>query len=69
MSIPRARVLAWQAGGEGADDFVLVDSRSRDAFAKIHIAGAVNVPLAEAAALVDKLPKGRELVVYCWNHT
>lgn len=66
MAVSRARVEAWQ---QGEGDLVLVDSRPRDAFAKIHIMGAVNLPLAEADALAHLLPKERELVVYCWNHT
>jgi rhodanese-related sulfurtransferase len=53
----------------GAPDFVLVDTRSRDAFAQGHIRGAVNVPVAELAQLAQKLPKEKELVTYCWNHT
>jgi rhodanese-related sulfurtransferase len=29
----------------------------------------VNVPVAELAELAPKLPKDKELVTYCWNHT
>jgi rhodanese-related sulfurtransferase len=52
-----------------APDFVLVDTRPREAFAKGHIQGAVSVPLAELRQLAPKLPRDKELVTYCWNHT
>ena len=63
----KAAVVDWQKG-KYQGDFVLVDTRPRDGFAKLHIEGAINVPLGELDALIDKLPKDRELVVYCWNH-
>ena len=53
----------------GAPDFVLVDTRTRDAYAQGHIPGAVNVPLADVAKLAAKLPREKQLVTYCWNHT
>ena len=49
-------------------DFLLVDVRGRDAFAKAHVPGAVCVPLAELAALSARLPRDRELVTFCWSH-
>lgn len=65
----KAGVVAWQKGDPAAGDFILVDGRPRDGFAKSHIQGAVNVPLGELEALVDQLPKDRQLVVYCWSHS
>ena len=53
----------------GAPDFVLVDTRQRDAYAQGHIPGALCVPVTELAQLAGKLPRDRELVTYCWNHT
>lgn len=64
----KAAVVEWQKG-KYAGDFVLVDTRPRDGFAKLHIEGAINVPLAELDELIAKLPKDRELVLYCWNHS
>jgi rhodanese-related sulfurtransferase len=49
-------------------DFVLVDVRGRDAFAKAHVPGAVCVPPAELVALAAELPRDRELVTFCWSH-
>ena len=63
-----AGVVAWQKGDPAAGDFILVDSRPRDGFARSHIQGAVSLPLGELDALGGQLPKDRELVVYCWNH-
>jgi rhodanese-related sulfurtransferase len=53
----------------GAGDFLLLDVRQRDAFAQGHIAGALSVPLAEIPKLAATLPREKELVTYCWNHT
>ncbi len=60
--------VAKLAKGEGGD-FVLVDTRPREAFAKAHIRGSVNVPLAEVPSRAGELPRDRELVTYCWNRT
>ena len=62
-------VVKWVNREQGAPDFVLVDTRPREAYAQGHIKGAVNVPLAELATLAPKLPREKELVTYCWNHT
>ena len=62
-------VLAKVKKEPGAGDFLLLDVRTRDAFAQGHIAGALSVPLADIPKLAPKLPKDNELVTYCWNHT
>lgn len=49
-------------------DFVLLDTRGRDAFAGGHIPGAWCAPFEELGSLVPQLPKDRELVTYCWGH-
>ena len=51
----------------GEDDFVVVDVRSRDAYAAGHVPGAVSLPYAEIdAAALDALGD-RLIVVYCWG--
>ena len=54
---------------EKSGDFVVLDTRTREAFEQGHIPGAWCVPLAEISALASKLPKDQEMVTYCWNHT
>lgn len=54
---------------DGKGDFVLLDTRPREAFAKGHIRGAWSAPLAELASLTAELPRDRELVTYCWKAT
>lgn len=54
---------------DGKGDFVLLDTRPRDAFAKGHIRGAWSAPLAELGSLSGDLPRDRELVTYCWKDT
>ncbi len=62
-------VIKKVKGEAGAGEFLLLDVRSRDAFAKAHIRGAFSAPLEELDALMAQLPKDRELVTYCWNDT
>lgn len=49
-------------------NFVLVDTRGRDAFASGHIRGAVCIPETEIDQLVSQLPRDKEIVTYCWSH-
>ena len=53
---------------EGAFDFVLLDTRARDAFAFGHISGAWCAPLEELDAIMPHLPRDNEIVTYCWGH-
>jgi rhodanese-related sulfurtransferase len=62
-----ADVQHWVNKDAGAPEFVLVDTRARDAFAKAHIPGAVNVPGPEVAQLAGQLPRDKEIVTYCWS--
>lgn len=50
-------------------DFLLIDSRSREEYAKGHIPGALSLPLKELDRLVGRLPRDKELVVYCGSMT
>jgi len=61
-------VMHWAKREPGGPDIVLLDARARDAFAKAHIAGALNLPVNEIAQLASQLPRDRELVTYCWSH-
>jgi rhodanese-related sulfurtransferase len=65
----KADVEHWAKGEAAGGDFVLLDVRTRDAFAKAHIKGAVSAPLAELSDLISQLPREKELVAYCWNFT
>jgi rhodanese-related sulfurtransferase len=58
----------WVKGEPQGGDFLLLDVRSRDAFARAHIQGAVSVPLPEIGDLAAQLPRDKELVAYCWSH-
>jgi rhodanese-related sulfurtransferase len=49
-------------------DFLLVDVRGRDAFAKAHVPGALCAPLSELQRLSAQLPHDREVVTFCWSH-
>ena len=56
-------------GEPGPGEFLLLDVRPREGFAKAHIPGAFSAPLGELGALTAQLPKDRELVTYCWSGT
>ena len=62
-------VQHWAKGEAAGGDFVLLDVRTRDAFAKAHVKGALSVPLAELGDLMPQLPREKELVAYCWSAT
>ena len=60
-----ADVASALAAGER--DFVLLDSRGSDAYARGHLPGAVSLPHAEIdEAAVEALPEGL-VVTYCWG--
>lgn len=43
----------------------VVDVRDATAYKTEHIKGALHIPMSEAAANEDKLPKGKKIIVYC----
>jgi rhodanese-related sulfurtransferase len=49
-------------------DWLLIDVRARDAFAKAHVPGALCVPFEQLAELATRLPRHRQLVTFCWSH-
>ncbi len=53
---------------EAAYDFVLLDTRGREAFAAGHIPGAWAVAAADLEKALPLLPRDKELVTYCWGH-
>ena len=53
---------------KGTVDFVLLDTRQREAFGKGHIPTAWCVPWEELEQAIPHLPRDRELVTYCWSH-
>ena len=44
---------------------IVVDVRDATAYKTEHIKGALHIPISEAAASEDKLPKGKKIIVYC----
>lgn len=48
--------------------FVLVDSRSREAWDQGHVPGAIHLPTAEiAGGAAGLVPTGAQVVTYCWG--
>src|SRR3954452_5555712 len=53
---------------DGGSAFVLLDCRSRAAYARAHLPGARSLPHAEIdAAALDTVPASTLLVTYCWG--
>jgi hypothetical protein len=48
-----------------AGEAVMIDVRDKAAYNQERIKGALNIPLAEVASHMDKLPKGKKIIVYC----
>ena len=57
------------ACGLKADNLLILDVRSVDAFALGHLPTAINIPLADLAGKLATLPKDKTLVTYCSNLT
>lgn len=56
----------WQAGRNGAADFVLLDVRSPELFRNGHVPGALNLPHGKITAnRMSQWPDGTVFVVYC----
>jgi rhodanese-related sulfurtransferase len=68
LQATKERNAVVKAIEQGPFDFVLLDTRSRDAFAFGHITGAWCAPLEELDSVEPRLPKDREIVTYCWGH-
>lgn len=64
----KERNAVLKAIEQGPFDFILLDTRARDAFAFGHITGAWCVPLEELESVVPRLPRDKEIVTYCWGH-
>jgi rhodanese-related sulfurtransferase len=46
----------------------LVEVLPAEAYAKEHIAGAVNIPLASIDSAVDELDTARPVIAYCYDY-
>lgn len=47
--------------------YLVIDLRSAEDYAKGHMKGAVNIPLANFAANLNKLPMDKTLMLYCYS--
>ncbi|MEM4330511.1 MAG: rhodanese-like domain-containing protein [Candidatus Pacearchaeota archaeon] len=64
---------------KGIEDYILVDLRSQNEYEKEHIVGAINIPVYKDEFTPDydnkeriieefsKLPKNKEVIVYCYS--
>jgi rhodanese-related sulfurtransferase len=68
LAAEKSRSAVLHAVEDGNFDFVLLDTRGRDAFASGHIPGATSAPMEELEQLAGVLPRDKEIVTYCWGH-
>jgi rhodanese-related sulfurtransferase len=68
LNATKERNAVLKAIEQGPFEFVLLDTRPRDAFRFGHITGAWSAPFADLDEIVPRLPTDRELVTYCWGH-
>ena len=47
--------------------YLVIDLRSAEDYAKGHVKGAVNIPLAQLPQTLDKLPMDKTLILYCYT--
>jgi rhodanese-related sulfurtransferase len=48
-------------------EHVFVDVRDPESFKAGHVPGAINVPAAAMPDMLERLPKDKTLVLYCYN--
>ena len=48
-----------------AGNAVIIDVRDPSVYKQEHIKGALNIPPAEIAANINKIPKGKKIIAYC----
>lgn len=63
-NVPRITVAQARQAMENGEAF-FVDTRSVESYNAQHIRGAINIPMAEAAARMNELPKGKLVIAYC----
>ena len=68
LTATKQRTDVVHAIEQGPFEFVLLDTRSREAFTFGHITGAWCAPLEELDTIVPHLPQEKEIVTYCWGH-
>ncbi len=44
---------------------VFIDSRNEATYKGEHITGSINIPFGEQDKMMDKVPKGKKLIIYC----
>jgi len=52
---------------DNADAILLVDLRGKEDYDKGHLPGAVNIPFGTIGKNLDRLPKNKQIVMYCYS--
>lgn len=62
--IPRVKVSDAKAALD-SESAIFVDVRAAEAYQVAHIAGAINIPLAEIESRIGELDKSQWIITYC----
>jgi len=44
---------------------VIIDARPEASYKEEHIAGAINIPFGQQDTMMDRVPKGKKIIIYC----
>lgn len=62
--VPRVSIEDAKKDFDGGN-VLFVDARSPDVYKQEHIKGAINVSYGAPDSEVEKIPKGKKIIVYC----
>ena len=62
--VPRVNVVDAKKDYD-AGSAVFIDSRQDGSFKSEHITGSINIPFGTQETMMDKIPKGKKIIIYC----
>ncbi len=68
MARTRAKVLGTDELKELMNDdkqYILVDARENEDYRKMHIPGAISIPVDDADKLSDGMDRDKDVIIYC----
>ena len=66
-TFPIDSIEAKRIIGDKYDQFLIIDIRSQGDYQKKHVKGAINLSIAELAENIDRLPRDKTLILYCYT--
>ncbi len=63
--VPRIKPQQLKEKLDAGEDVIVVDARSRESYERLHIPGALSIPLPEVEERHGELSKEKKIVLYC----